>query len=61
MMGLEMLLLPLLIVFAVWYVSQGQNQADRRGGSAEDALRSRFANGEIDDAEFEHRLALLRR
>lgn len=61
MMGLELLVLPLLIVLAVWFVSQTPNRADRRGDSAEDALRRRFANGEIDGEEYEHRLALLRR
>lgn len=34
---------------------------DRHAESAEDVLRERFARGDIDAEEYEHRLATLRR
>jgi uncharacterized membrane protein len=62
MMGLELLLVPVLIVLAVWFINQTQNRAaDRRGDSPDEVLRRRFADGEIDVEEYERRLALLRR
>ena len=62
MMGLELLVLPLLIVVAVWFVSQTRSRAaDPGGDSPEEVLRRRFAGGEIDGEEYERRLAVLRR
>jgi uncharacterized membrane protein len=62
MMGLELLLLPLLIGLAIWYVNQGQNRpAQGRGDTPEEVLRRRFAGGDIDGEEYERRLTLLRR
>jgi uncharacterized membrane protein len=62
MMGLELLVVPLLIGLAVWYISQTQNRRGDRGGeSAEEVLRRRYADGGIDGEEYERRLAMLRR
>lgn len=56
------LLLAVIIGLVVWLMNRTtQNRADRRGDSPEDALRRRFADGEIDGEEYERRLALLRR
>jgi len=60
MMGLELLVLPVLIGLAVWYVSQTQNRAAGGGDAPEEVLRRRLAGGEIDGEEYERRLALLR-
>jgi putative membrane protein len=68
MMGIGMLFWLLVLVAVVWIVVRTITVADRRqaNGRAErdealDLLRRRFANGEIDDEEFERRLALLQR
>ncbi|HSF96492.1 MAG TPA: SHOCT domain-containing protein [Thermohalobaculum sp.] len=50
-----------VVVLVVRWMGAGGPGAARPGGSeATDILRARFARGEIDKAEFEERLALLK-
>lgn len=57
---LPLLLLLLLGGLATWLIRRRRNGTDGSGsGSALDALRERFARGEIDHAEFDHRQAVL--
>jgi putative membrane protein len=65
-MGLGMLtwllLLAVTVAVIVWLVNRTAPRGTERGGdSAEEALRRRFASGEIDAEEYEARLAVLRR
>lgn len=55
-------LLAVLIGVVVAVMNRAQSRGDdRRGESAEEVLRRRFAGGDIDAEEYESRLALLRR
>jgi uncharacterized membrane protein len=53
------LLLALLAGVIVYLIARGAGRADRSSDALE-ALRVRFARGEIDRAEYEERLAVLR-
>jgi putative membrane protein len=65
-MGLGMLLWLVVGVIVVWLLVRGLIALERpRTDSAhreepEEILRARFARGEIDAEEYEHRLTLLR-
>jgi putative membrane protein len=52
-----------LVIWAVARVvsTTGSNTSTRAGNDPEQILRQRFARGEIDTEEFEHRRELLRR
>ena len=55
-------LLIVLIALAVWWaVNASQHSGSAKRDSAEEALRLRYARGEIDKDEFERRLLDLRR
>ncbi len=55
------ILLIALVVWIVWIVSRRMGEPPRGQDNAEEVLRRRYAAGEIDEAEFERRLAELRR
>lgn len=64
-MGIGMVVWILLLGVIVGAVVAVMNRAqsrgdDRRGESADEVLRRRFAAGDIDAEEYERRLALLR-
>lgn len=61
-MGWEFILvIGAIAIFAAWFTSRSQAGGQQRGeDSAEDVVRRRFAAGEIDAEEYEHRLAALR-
>lgn len=65
-MGLSMTLWLVVGVIAVWLIVRGLVALERpradgpRRSDAEEILRDRLARGEIDQDEYEHRLALLR-
>ena len=63
MMGIGMLIWVALIALVVWVVIRAVGQRQTGGGSesAEELLRRRFASGEIDAEEYQHRLETLRR
>lgn len=51
-----------LIVLAAWIVSRvTSQQGESAGESAEERLKRRYADGEIDQSEYETRLKDLRR
>lgn len=54
------LLLALLAGMTVYIIARSAGRADRSSDALQ-ALRVRFARGEIDRAEYEERLAVLRR
>lgn len=47
-----------VIALVVWLVTRGNQRPT--SPSAEDVLRQRYANGEIDEEEYRKRLAMLR-
>ena len=50
------------IVAGIWYFSQNKNQINSSANKKKDAidlLKRRFANGEIDEEEYEERKAVL--
>lgn len=66
-MSLSMLVFWGLMIWGVITVARSVNQSGRSGSddnrpqSPEEILRERFAKGEIDEIEYEHRLEVLRR
>lgn len=52
-------LLVFAIVASVRHFSHGRHDATPMHGTAIDVLKTRFAKGEIDEADFKSRLALL--
>ena len=48
------------VVLVVWLIARANRQS-REAESAEELLRRRFAAGELDEPEFQERLAALRR
>jgi len=56
-----LIIMAVIVGLAVWLVVRAMSQRSGSGGSAEELLRHRFANGEIDAEEFAKRLELLRR
>jgi putative membrane protein len=55
-------LLAVIIGAIVAVMNRAQSRGDdRRGESADEVLRRRFAGGDIDAEEYERRLAVLRR
>jgi len=62
-MGIGWLLWIVITVAVVWFVVRAWNVRARGDGaeSAEEVLRRRYAAGEIDDQEYERRLAVLHR
>ena len=65
--GVGTILTLLALVVVVWAIIklfpdwQDRVGPDKREGSAEETLRQRFARGEIDQAEYEERLRVLRK
>jgi putative membrane protein len=51
----------LVVVGVLWLTRRGGKAGDGHGGAdtARDRLRQRYANGEIEEEEFQHRLAAL--
>ena len=65
-MGACLLIWVLLIGLAIWVVwrltsTRAPSGSMPPGEVAEDVLRRRFAAGEIDAEEYEHRMAVLRK
>lgn len=61
-MAIGLIVWAVIIGLAVWLVVRALSQrGSASGGSAEELLRHRFANGEIDSEEYAKRLELLRR
>ena len=56
------IIIPLLIILAVWYFNQGNvkwpNQSGRQNSSLE-TLKKRFARGEISREEYEEKRKVL--
>jgi putative membrane protein len=51
----------LLIGLGIWFVTRsGGSERSVRGAGAEEALRERYARGEISEEEFRSRLRVLR-
>lgn len=50
----------LIVIGVIALVRYLGRENDRSGLSAEDVLAQRFARGEIDEAEYRHRLEVLR-
>lgn len=61
-MWLWWILPVLLIIVTVWLIGRGASRGNGRAGeSAEERLKRRYADGEIDREEYETRLKVLRR
>jgi putative membrane protein len=53
-----------ILVWALWRTlsdDRGTRRSSATAESAEDALRERFARGEVDEDEYVHKLQVLRR
>lgn len=60
-MGFWWIFIVLVIVAGLWYAVSAARQGDANGASAEDILKGRYANGEIDRETYERMLADLRK
>lgn len=52
-MGFGMWFIPILLVLIVIYFLKENSKSEGKGSSAQDILDKRYANGEIDTAEYQ--------
>lgn len=58
--GISGLVFLAIVLIAGWFLVRRRGQSAVSGHSAESVLSERFARGEIDEEEFQQRLAVLR-
>lgn len=58
-MGLSWILIAAVIIWVIWFGTRRGQRSDTEA-SAEELLRRRLANGDIDEDEYRQRLAVLK-